>query len=783
VWPWLTPAERRILTIAVPPLGPYATLRLQLPSAPVHLLRLPRDHPAHAALTVHQRSKLLGLALIAFDFNYGDLIRWLGGEYTAAHRDWDSTFAALENLRDIPVPEGYPPIDIDLGHRICTEGVPTAGHFDCPRQDAYRRIHYDNHPPLEDNKEDVRKKFLEEELLSYHLFFPKFLAYFIWGLFISPISWLLRKGKGRLVVDSSTPLTDDDKGAPNIHIPAPGTPGRHLENPKVYFGTALMRHLVQIWNLRIDHPLEDILQHIDDISAAFRRLIYHPDLAIVFAYVFMEFLIIPVGMIFGSRSSPSFWQILAELRSRLADVQNLSVFPASLASQVTLPPPPTAAIIASFAPAVADGCHSGVPQLRKNWHHNSMFVDDNGVVAVRARILDAIRNSVASAFLIFGVPEDDRRPGCFALDKWEKLISHLSNYLGYEVCTRSLTLGWSIQKRQQLFELLTAFLHPGGIAAIRRNPRMIASVLGLLRNAGYVAPLCLYLSLRLQHWFNSQLSNYSHKLTQKRWWRHGILKIPRGICADIELMRQNISFDANDTNWKRYIGFLIDRSPNCEAIQDAAHEGLGGWSSTFRFMWRITHDELRDHPISWDMKVFDEDRLDAPVHAKGLHINILEFLAIIINLWFVLWVIRTRDTPPGGWILSLRTDNTSALSWLQHSARTKNPIVRRLSRFLIQMLLQAHFPGTISSSHIPGKENDEADCVSRPESRAPTWESVIAQCSNLRNCTAYRPPQQLLLAISSLLSPRNPEVVSATQMTELLNLEPTILFDGSKNAA
>jgi hypothetical protein len=200
-------------------------------------------------------------------------------------------------------------------------------------------------------------------------------------------------------------------------------------------------------------------------------------------------------------------------------------------------------------------------------------------------------------------------------------------------------------------------------------------------------------------------------------------------------------------------------------------------------MWRITHDELRSPPLNWPMKCFDPVLLDAPVEATGLHINILEFLALIINLWFVLWATRDIRAPLGGWILSLRTDNTSALSWLQHSAQTKNPIVPRLSRFLVQMLLQARFPGKIVSTHIPGKLNDKADCVSRPVSRAPTWDSVIAQCCHLRHCKAYRPPLPLLSAISALLSPRKSEVVSATQMIELLTLEPTILFDGSISEA
>jgi hypothetical protein len=179
------------------------------------------------------------------------------------------------------------------------------------------------------------------------------------------------------------------------------------------------------------------------------------------------------------------------------------------------------------------------------------------------------------------------------------------------------------------------------------------------------------------------------------------------------------------------------------------------------------------------MKVFDHAKLDAPLHADGLHINILEFVALIINMWFVLWATRASGAPLGGWILSLRTDNTSALSWLQHSAHAKNLIAHRLSRFLIQMMLQAHFPGKTVSSHIPGKEKDEADCVSRPVSRASTWESVVQQCSNLRHCTAYRPPLSLLCTLSTLLSPNSSKVVSKTAMTELLTLEPNILFNGS----
>jgi hypothetical protein len=54
----------------------------------------------------------------------------------------------------------------------------------------------------------------------------------------------------------------------------------------------------------------------------------------------------------------------------------------------------------------------------------------------------------------------------------------------------------------------------------------------------------------------------------------------------------------------------------------------------------------------------------SPADADGLHINLLEFIAIIINIWLALSWVRSAPTPPGGHIIAILADNTSALSWL-----------------------------------------------------------------------------------------------------------------------
>ena len=92
----------------------------------------------------------MAAALIRFNFNYGDLIRWLEGEYTNAHRDWSAVAAAIEDVRGLSPPPGYPPVDYDRALRACTEGVPLAGTYVCSFDSVRLRNSYDNHPGLAD---------------------------------------------------------------------------------------------------------------------------------------------------------------------------------------------------------------------------------------------------------------------------------------------------------------------------------------------------------------------------------------------------------------------------------------------------------------------------------------------------------------------------------------------------------------------------------------------------------------------------------------------------------
>jgi hypothetical protein len=87
---------------------------------------------------------------------------------------------------------------------------------------------------------------------------------------------------GRLCVDPSTILDNEgdaagtpDDGAANAQLPCTGAEDKEDENPPVYYGTAFLRFLIWIYNLRVEHPAEDICLSADDITAAFRQTWLH----------------------------------------------------------------------------------------------------------------------------------------------------------------------------------------------------------------------------------------------------------------------------------------------------------------------------------------------------------------------------------------------------------------------------------------------------------------------------------------------------------------------------
>jgi hypothetical protein len=153
-----------------------------------------------------------------------------------------------------------------------------------------------------------------------------------------------------------------------------------------------------------------------------------------------------------------------------------------------------------------------------------------------------------------------------------------------------------------------------------------------------------------------------------------------------------------------------------------------------------------------------------------LHINILEFLALTINLWLIIRHIHIVGARPGGHIVAAFADNTSAISWLHHAARSHTPPIRRLARFVSAFSLINDPPFSLQGTHIPGVDNSVADCLSRFRD-APTWASVITKQPLLSQCRPFQISRRLLSALSKTITGRATEVLYVELTTELLQIE------------
>ncbi len=130
---------------------------------------------------------------------------------------------------------------------------------------------------------------------------------------------------------------------------------------------------------------------------------------------------------------------------------------------------------------------------------------------------------------------------------------------------------------------------------------------------------------------------------------------------------------------------------------------------------------------------------------------------------------------PGGLILALFSDNTTALSWMSLASRTPDPLLQGLARLGAAFLVHAHRLLTlVDPLHIAGAQNGEADALSRPlpkSSILQPLDSVISEWSRLQTCRTYLLPTKLLTVIASICSSTQIEETYDEVTTDLLTLE------------
>jgi hypothetical protein len=395
-------------------------------------------------------------------------------------------------------------------------------------------------------------------------------------------------------------------------------------------------------------------------------------------------------------------------------------------------------------------------------------------IKIRPHIIDGMRSAEGSAYDSWGHPDSDRRGSCLQAAKFPGFASYELIHLGYCLDSRRLRVEWPDDKQASLRLIVEEWLRNRSA----RTPIEIATALGLIRHGAFLCPLGEFLSIRLQLTLSAAIIDGGPSaLASKPWWKRQRIHIPSEIYAsDITMIAHSLQPTATGetTVWSRPIALLVQREWTCQVLSDAAYSGIGGWSPTLKFMWRVTREQLVE--AGFNMKAIGADGEAARIAAddNSLHINVLEFVGIIINIWFT--IIYTRRDPEklGGHIVSVIADNTSALSWFRHASRSHRPAVRNLA-FLCHCLIifsQTSDFTKFEGTHIPGKTNCEADALSRPE-LFPTVGCAIRRFSQLQTCRAFLLPFGLLSTIASAISSPEIEASFVSRTTTLLTLEPT----------
>ena len=455
------------------------------------VVRQPRLDRTTGPAPRHDRalSEAMLAAAISFNCAPARLLRWLGGEFYAAHRP-------TSHLRVLLAPSCTPDhinevIRVLSGHsprRLFGEGT-----------DANLReyLEYGNHASVdgEDAAFAVNKVVDKDDRAQFVVTLPRWMWRFIPHLHLTPLGLLLKGGKARLLFDARFRPSPESFSLNDVT--------RASDELPVAYGTAFVRHLRQIFNLRISFPAEDILLWDDDVKGAFRLAKYHPDVAAAFSFAFGEHLFVPVGNTFGSNTSPQTFDVVAAARSRLAHflagASRRGIHPStsfSIEDRIVFPAPPPA-VSGLFTPAVADDRNPGVPVFMGTAPpapHN-MFVDDNLVANIRGCILADINASIESLFLLLGFPEEALRPMAIAMDKFvDRPLSHLRLQLGFMIDTRSMRVFLPLSKVEALLQQLDLF-------CVRRMtflPLEAAALLGVLVHASTVCPWARHVTIALR---------------------------------------------------------------------------------------------------------------------------------------------------------------------------------------------------------------------------------------------------------------------------------------------
>ena len=708
-----------------------------------------------------------------FDGDAGALVRWIGGPHVGAYRNVNQIITDLRGT--------VPDSDLADLQRLFTNGMPAV--FNAEETEANYRTYerYGNHSTINEDPDLALQALIKEQKKGWCIVLDKRVLPFLLNVHLTPIG-LINVGhafkKLRLIWDASF--------RPEPWCNAINDMSTLDTEPPITFADAFDVFLLYLANLRVSYPDEEIYLGEDDVGGAFKHNKFHPDLVAAHASIQGEYVVLATGSTFGGKTSPSNWNTLAVCRQHRA--QHLWHQPDIVARAAPfLPPiimaePPTAHELSKFAKIERDACLPGVydahgKRIAPPYSH---WVDDNSYADVRDHMHRTVSASAIALFDVLGYP-DPRVPNPLSQDKLNTQYTHQRRIVGYQVDSRTMTVGLLPSKREEAVRQLSNWLDKTEFTL-----REAATLNGMIDSMA-----------RYNRWGRTYLTALQHEIRQALTTRYGKLtrdrkiqlraqqiaeKLPRSalhrtsslvaqhiaralwndrikigntaeVKANIRLLRDLL---ANPTNkWEEPIAFIVQRTPHATSIGDASGVGGGAYCERLQFWFDITWSEKVRHALE----------------SKQVDINCLEFVVVLLQ--YAAAIERFRHLPnairhrlyPSGTcsqfpVILVLTDNTSAAAWAKKLSTSTAKNGHHLILVFAELLRQASLG--INSEHIPGVDNEVADFLSRPDSlplpRPARLEQIFQRYSYLQTWNYFQPsPELLQLLVSSLFKKPSPD--------------------------
>ena len=451
------------------------------------------------------------------------------------------------------------------------------------------------------------------------------------------------------------------------------------------FGWCLVRVLHRIHDLRERFPETSIFISKIDLDAAFRRLHVCTEHAVLSTTIIDEIAYFLGRLPFGTSEGPGKHDIPSNMCVELAQLiaDDLSWDPNEFFSPRAKDIPADKKLPAEIPFGKANALSIKISDKKKCYIDG--YIDDLiSIVLDSLGIPNRGRNAVALALHSFFRPKNDEDP------VHRDDILSLRKLLA-EGCLEEtkMVLGWFIDTRRFLIKLAHDKsarwnLDIDDIISKAQSDEEVSvteieSIIGKLNTASYIHSEGRFFMSRIR---------YSLKVARSKKCRK--TKLPKSVILDLLLWKK---FLTRLSEKGRSINHITYTLPHWFEKQDASEEALGGFNCT---------------GLAWRFIIPEEWR-------KLIHINVLEFLAVLITTWMTILQLGLVDE--NGLKFLAQTDNTSALGWLKGSTRydKKNKLSTILREMIGRKFAELLSDAGISnySQHIAGVDNEIADHLSR----------------------------------------------------------------------